>query len=279
MEKENETPELEVQDAGGHVTRLKTEIDVQIATAKAFPRSIKKFRAESLEMATMSEEIAELCTYALPRDGKLIDGPSVRLAEIMLSAYGNTRSGARVIDNDGRTITAQGVCHDLEKNNVVTMEVKRRITNKYGRTYSEDMQVVTGNAAAAIAFRNAVFKVIPAALIQDIWREVKVYALGGLESLAKRRDTAIAWFKTKGIQPEQIFKLLGVTAAADIDLEGLGYLTGLKSAIKNGEISVSELFEPMEAKKEATVNKTRARGAKAAEAAIGHIKKKQPRKL
>ena len=85
----------------------KAEIDVQISTAKAFPRSLKQFQDRAMSMATFSEEIAASCSYALPRGGKSLEGPSVRLAEIIVSSFGNIRSGARVIANDGKTITAR----------------------------------------------------------------------------------------------------------------------------------------------------------------------------
>src|SRR5687767_2260566 len=90
------------------------EIDMQVATAKRYPRSISNFKQKAMEMATLDEETAESCFYNLPRDGKEIQGPSARLAEIVASAWRNTRSGARVIANDGKSITAQGFCHDLE---------------------------------------------------------------------------------------------------------------------------------------------------------------------
>ncbi|MFM7859586.1 MAG: hypothetical protein ACKO96_48585, partial [Flammeovirgaceae bacterium] len=140
--------------------QTKAEIDTQIATAKAFPRSEKMFMDRAISMATVTEEIAQSCIYALPRGGKPIEGPSVRLAEIIVASYGNLRSSARIVDNDGKMITSQGVCHDLENNTAVSVDVKRRITDKNGKTFNDDMQVVTGNAANAIAFRNAVFKVV-----------------------------------------------------------------------------------------------------------------------
>jgi len=182
----------------------KAEIDVQISTAKAFPRSLKVFLDRAMSMATLSEDIAASCSYTLPRGGKNIDGPSVRLAEIVVSAYGNIRSGARVIANDGRTITAQGVCHDLETNNSVTVEVKRRITGKDGKTFNEDMQVVTGNAACAIAFRNAVFKVVPSALVSDVYDKAREVARGTAETLTARRNKAIVWFNEQGATNEQL---------------------------------------------------------------------------
>lgn len=220
----------------------KAEIDMQISTAKFYPRSLTQFRKKALSMATFSEEVAASCAYALPRAGKTLEGPSVRLAEIVVCAYGNLRAGARVIDNDGRTITAQGVCHDLENNTVVTIEVKRRITDKNGKTFNDDMQVVTGNAANAIAFRNAVFKIIPAAMIADIYDDVKKVAIGNAETLVKRRNKAVEFFTTQAITLQQICDVLQIKEIEDIDLDRLGILTGMRAAARNGESTLQELF-------------------------------------
>lgn len=221
----------------------KAEIDVQISTAKAFPRSLKQFQDRAMSMATFSDEIAASCSYALPRGGKSLEGPSVRLAEIIVSSFGNIRSGARVIANDGKTITAQGICHDLETNNCVTVEVKRRITDKNGKTFNEDMQVVTGNAACAIAFRNAVFKVVPSALCQDIYDKAKEVARGTAETLVSRRNKAIEYFHFLKVTDEQICEVLEIKKVEDIDLEKLSVLTGMKAALKNGEVTIKSLFE------------------------------------
>lgn len=222
----------------------KAEIDCQIATAKAFPRSIKMFMDRAMSIATINENVAASCNYALPRGGKTVEGPSVRLAEIVCSSYGNIRSGMRVIANDGKTITAQGICHDLETNNCVTLEVKRRITDKYGKTFNEDMQVVTGNAACAIAFRNAVFKVIPGALTQEIFEKTKQVARGTAETLVARRTKAIEWFKEQKVTEKQICEILEVKKIEDIDLDKLSTLSGMRTLVRNGEGTIAELFSP-----------------------------------
>lgn len=222
----------------------KAEIDMQISTARAFPRSLTVFIKEVMSMATITEEIAQSCAYALPRGGKTIEGPSVRLAEIVASAYGNLRTGARVIYNDGKVITAQGIVHDLEKNILHTEEVQRRITDKNGKTYSEDMQVIAGRAACAIAYRNAIFKVAPAALIQDIYDRVKEIARGTAETLVKRRDKAVSYFRGLGIKDEQLFEVLEIKGIDDINLDILAKLTGMRTAIKNGEATLESLFPP-----------------------------------
>jgi len=222
----------------------KAEIDVQISTAKAFPRSLKMFLDRAMSMATISEDVADSCNYALPRGGKQLEGPTVRLAEIVCSSYGNIRAGARVISNDGKTITAQGICHDLETNYCATVEVKRRITDKNGRIFNEDMQVVTGNAACAIAYRNAVFKVVPSALVNDIYLKTKEVARGTAETLPKRRDKALVYLRGLGVIDKQICEVLEIKKVEDIDLDKLETLRGMATLIRNGESTAKDLFTP-----------------------------------
>lgn len=238
--------EIKIIEGGEAALSLitKAEIDIQISTAKAFPRSNKMFLDKAMSMATLSEDIAASCAYALPRGGKALEGPSVRLAEIVCSSYGNIRAGARVISNDGKTITAQGICHDLESNYCVTVEVKRRITDKFGKTFNDDMQVVTGNAACAIAYRNAVFKVVPSALVSDIYDRAKEVARGSAETLVVRRNKAVEYFKGQGVTEKQICEVLEVKKIEDIDLDKLATLSGMKTLIKNGESTIKDLFEP-----------------------------------
>lgn len=221
----------------------KAEIDVQISTAKAFPRSMKMFLNRAESMATVSEDVAASCSYALPRGGKSLEGPTVRLAEIICSTYGNIRAGARVISNDGKTVTAQGICHDLESNYCVTVEVKRKITDKHGKTYNEDMQVVTGNAACAVAYRNAVFKVVPYALVNDVYDKAKMVARGTAETLPARREKALVYLRGLKVTDQQICDVLEIKKVEDIDLDKLDVLRGMCTLIRNGESTVKDLFD------------------------------------
>ena len=230
----------------------KAEIDMQISTAKAFPRSLKNFIDKAITMVSLSEDVAESCIYSLPRSGKTLEGPSVRLAEIVTASYGNIRSGARVIADDGKIITAQGICHDLETNNSVTVEVKRRVTNKQGVRFNDDMIVVAGNAACAIAYRNAVLKIVPAALITPIYNSAKEIIKGTVATLPTKRKQALEFFKSKGVKDEQICESLDIKRIEDIDIEKLFTLRTMATALKNSESTVEEMFSKKE--KPATVN-------------------------
>lgn len=244
-----EVPSVEILQGEASLSLItKAEIDIQISTAKAFPRSLTKFMRSAMSMATISEGVAESCAYALPRGGKTLEGPSVRLAEIAVSAFGNIRAGSRVIYKDNKIIRAQGICHDLESNTCVTIETERRITDRNGKTFNDDMIVVTGNAACAIAFRNAVFKVIPAALISDVYDKVKEVAKGSAETLPARRAKRLQYFYDLKITKEQVANSLGVADVNDIDLDKLGILNGMVTAHKTNESTLAELFPEPEAK-------------------------------
>jgi hypothetical protein len=242
MSTENEVQVIEQSQDTALYLITKAEIDTQISTAKAFPRSIKSFMDNAITLATINEEIAQSCTYSVPRAGKFIEGASVRLAEIIASSYGNIRVGARVIDNDGKIITSQGICHDLETNFCATIEVKARITNKMGQTYSEDMQITTANSASSKALRNAIFRVVPTALVQSIHDQVKLVAKGSAVTLTERRSKALAWFNDQGVKDSQICEILNIKGIEDIDLEKLATLSGMRSAVKNGESTIKEMF-------------------------------------
>lgn len=224
----------------------RSEIDIQIATAKQYPRDLKKVLGNVRAFATIDEETAEDCFYALKRgkgnDANLIEGVSVRLAEIFASCWGNLRVQTRITGNDGKTITAQGICHDLESNLAVCVEVKRRITDKYGRTFSEDMQVVTGNAASAIAFRNAVLKVIPKAVTKKVVNEIKLVALGQAGDVETKRQATIKWFNQRGVTTEQLLNYIEADCVEAIDTEKLLTLRATANAIKEGTTTVAETF-------------------------------------
>jgi hypothetical protein len=234
--------QLEIMGGDALAQIIRAETDTQITTAKRYPRDFSLSKRKMLSLATLDEETAAGCFYKLNRQGKTIEGPSVRMAEIAISCFGNIKAGARVIANDGKTITAQGFCHDLENNVAVSVEVKRRITDKAGKTYSEDMQVVTGNAACAIAFRNAAYKVVPMALIKPVYEAAKKCAVGDLKTLADRRTAALKYFSSLGVNEKQVLGYLGKSAVDGIDLADVENLIGLSTAIKEGSTTVDEAF-------------------------------------
>ena len=230
----------------------RSEIDVQISTAKQYPRVIEQSLKRIEAIAMVNQKTAAECFYALPRDGKTIEGPSVRFAEIVATCWGNLRVQARVIGNDGRQITVQGVCHDLETNVAFSSEVRRGITKRDGRTFSEDMQIVTGNAASAIAIRNAIFKCVPVAVLSEVVEAIKKKAIGQSgDDIATRREKMLAHFAKSGVTEEMVLFYLGVDSIDEIDAEGLFKMTSIRNAAKEGTTDYKQaLIDPFEKSKQ-----------------------------
>ena len=229
-------------DSGTVALLNRGEIDMQIATAHKYPRSVDKFRKEVEQMVTINESVAQECIYSLPRDNKTIEGPSARFAEVVASAWGNSRAGARVVNEDGEFVTAQGVFHDLERNVAITYEVQRRITGKNGKKFGADMVGVTANAACSIALRNAILKGVPKAFWSDLLDKARAVAIGNTQTLANRRARALGVLQKMGVINATVFEFLGITGEADITLEHLGQLFGITQAIKDGDTTPEQAF-------------------------------------
>lgn len=238
---------MQIVEPGALEALNRAEIDVLVSTAKKYPRSVTQFRRDALDLATLDAEVAAECSYMLKRreaDGgqKEIIGPSVRFAEIIAHAWGNARAGARVVHQGDRFVTAQGFFADLEKNVAVTFEVQRRITNKRGERYGDDMVGVTSLAACSIAMRNAVFHAIPKAVWKPIWERARAAARGDVATLETRRKQAFDVLATMGVNVTRACAALEVASPADIGLDELLQLSSLIQSVKEGEQKLEEAF-------------------------------------
>jgi hypothetical protein len=243
----DEKNEIEIVEADAMpIASAAPEVDVQITTAKRYPRSVKRFLDEAQSMACIDDATAASMAYALPRSGKTISGPSVRLAEIMASAWGNLRAETRIAGEDAKHVTGEAMCWDLEKNVAIRWQVKRRIVDKYGKRYNDDMIVVTGNAASAIAFRNAVFKIIPGSYVSKVLAAARKVAIGDAKNLSVTRDEAFACFRRFGITDDRILATLGKPSIEDVDIDDVATLRGFFTAIRDEGADVQEVFPPIE---------------------------------
>ena len=221
----------------------RTEIEIQVATAKRWPRNISEFTRRAIALATVDDQTAAGCSYAIKRGSKMITGPSARLAEIVAVSWGNLRFGARIQGNDGQNIFAEGSALDLENNVGISIVIPRRITDRNGRLFSDDMITVTGNAAVSIALRNAVLKVVPKSFWQVVEAAAQKSAVGDKATLGERRAAAIGFFKSQfGVSQARVLHAIGRGSVEDITLEDLQTLTGLTTALRDGDSTADEAF-------------------------------------
>ena len=232
----------------------RANVDVQVSTAKRYPRDMRRSVNNSIVMATMNEEVARSCGYALPRGGKPVTGPSVHLAKIIVSNWGNMRTEAKVVQITDKQVISRGTAWDLENNVASAFEVRRSIVDKYGKRYSDDMITVTGNAANAIAYRNAVFAVIPKSITDRIYRAAQQSITGDLSDndvLLKKRTKIFADFKnTYRIDENTVVKICGKNTDQQIGADEIALLVGLLQSLKDGDTTVDEVLDYVKSPKE-----------------------------
>lgn len=237
----------------------RANIDSQVATAKQYPRNEKRSIDNSIVMATMDKETAQSCGYALPRGGKPITGPSVHLAKIIISKWGNIRAEAKVVRRSNTQIVSLGRCWDLETNVAYSVEVSRSILNKDGKRYSEDMITVTGNAANSIALRNAIFAVIPKTYVDKVYKAAQAMITGDLSDetkLLQKRTAVIKGFnETYAITEAEVIKLCGKQTINQIKTEEIALLIGMAQSLKDGDTTVDQLMKPFRLKEDVVEDK------------------------
>lgn len=231
---------------------VRGEIDIQIKTAKQYPRDLAQSRNRATSMATMDEETATGCLYALPRRGAgKIEGGSIRLAEIIACTWGNLRIAKRILGEERSKVTAQGVCHDLETNNAVSLEVSRSILysknhsvpSLRGQRFPDDMIRVTEQAAASIALRNAIFAAIPKTQWAPVLAAAKRLAVGDAASLNETRTKTLASFSAIGVTKEQVLVMVGQGSVEEITLDDVGMLRGIFASLKSGESQIDDVLK------------------------------------
>lgn len=221
-------------------------LNQSVATARAFPRTPSLVMKAIKDLVMLDKETAKECVYALPRGGKPIRGPSVRMAEIVASSWGNCDVASRIVHTDyvQKFVEAEGIFHDLETGMRRVTRSRRSIADKYGKIYNQDMILMTSNAAASIAIREAILKGIPKAA----WREAFILAerviAGDVKTLVERRGEAMKAFAAFGVKPEQVFAVLDVKGMEDITIDHMPDLSGMYHALKSGDVTVEEMFEP-----------------------------------
>jgi hypothetical protein len=239
--------EVSITTIGSMDALTKSEINMQVEFAMQHPRSIEKVRKELESLITLNQSIAEESFYTLKRKDKsgnvkLIQGPSIRFAEVLCYCWGHVRWGKQISDVDSEFVTGEGVFMDLQRNIVGKVKTKRRITDSNGRRYNADMIQTTGNASASLAYRNAVTGSIPQALWKDILEKAKMTAIGGTQSIAEKRRLAIEYGAKIGVSEDQIYNTLGVQGINDLGVEELIALRGLFNSLKDGESTLEEAF-------------------------------------
>lgn len=235
-----ETVSTEVYEA-----QERASIDSQVATAKRFPRDLRKVLDNSIVIACLDKETAEKCRYKKPvGNNKDVSGASVHLARIICQQYGNIRVAQRIKQISDKTVIAEAVAFDMETNYSVCVEARRSIIDSNGMRYSDSLIEVNAMAIMAIAERNAILKVIPASIVDKVYKEAFAFAFGDLTDstkLLKEREKIFKIFKNDyGITEAEVIGAIGLNTKEAIKAEHIADLRGYLQSLKDRELSLED---------------------------------------
>lgn len=237
---------------GAIIERMeRAAIDTQVATAKKYPRDLARFISRAKALATVDKETAEACLYSRPvgkgPDGRPVfaKGESIRLAEIVAACYGNLRVQGMIIETTPKYVKAMGIAHDLETNYAAKAEVVESTLTAKGYPMTERMRIVIAKAAQSKAMRDAIFRVVPKGLCKSIVAEANAVIFGKHRPMQERKAMVEQWVNKLQIDPKRVWHALGVNSLEDVTEDELRTLTGIRTALQDGDTTLEEAFPPL----------------------------------
>ncbi|MEM4203194.1 MAG: hypothetical protein QXS54_03900 [Candidatus Methanomethylicaceae archaeon] len=248
--------QIQLYEQNNNAILVREELDVAITTAKAYPRNIEMVLNEVQTQISIDPNIAKGMWYTFPRGNNIIEGPSMRLAEVFLSCWGNLRVQGRIKEISDTYVIAEAVVFDMERNTAVCKEARRKIINKDGVRFNEDMIQLTAQGAISIAIRNALFTIIPRIFVMRALQYAKEIAFKHpkerTKSVQELFNDAVREFSKFKISKEQLLEHLQ-RSEDNISNDDIIYLRGIYNAIKDGELKPNDIIN---SKREESNNET-----------------------
>ena len=201
----------ETKHATGGIVEAKaqrevSEVQAMVVMAKQFPRN-QIAATDRILNACTRKTLAETAVYSYPRGGQMVEGASIRLAEVLAQNWGNIDFGVREISQSNGESIVEAYAWDLETNTrkVQTFTVPHKRFTKSGPHVLTDprdiYELVANNGARRL--RACILQIIPSDVTEAALNQCQV-------TLATHAD----------ISPETIKKMLekfaefGVSAKA-----------------------------------------------------------------
>ena len=236
-----------------------TEALASIWIAKQFPRDYASVTSK-MRQACSRPALAQVSTYSFKRGGSAVEGPSIRLAEALLSAWGNAEAGwkelSRSYDPKQDCTVSQCIawCYDKEENlrreiaftvphtrdkneNRGGQKVMRRIPLESER----DIYELCANMASR-RIRACILEVLPGWLTDEAMATCRQTLASDNTPLSDRQQNMLAAFQELGVNKSQIENMLGksLQETTNADIINLGKIY---NAIKDGAALVRDYFD------------------------------------
>lgn len=228
------------------ITRQAQEVQAAMVVAKKFPRDI--ISAEKRIMDSCKRiSLAEEAIYSYPRGTSKVEGPSIRLAEVIAQNYGNIDTGLIELERSNGESAVMAYAWDLESNfrdTKVFTVAHRRDTKKggYELTEERDIYELIANMGARRK-RACMLAVVPGDIVEKAVEQCRKTMAGqNTEPLHDRLIAIFEYFeKSFGVKKEQIEEYFSYKADSFSEYDVVK-LRGIVKSIKDGMAKPEDYF-------------------------------------
>lgn len=232
--------------AQASASREMEEVKGQIFMARQFPRNV--FMAEQRILdACKRPSLAQTAIYSYPRGGTKVEGPSIRLAEVLAQNWGNIAFGVKELEQRNGESVAMAYAWDLETNvrqeKVFTVPHSRKAKGKIVKLDDprDIYELVANNGARRL--RSCILGIIPGDIVEQAVEECNRTLQGNNKKPLKERisDALKAFKEQHRVTQEQIEDRFGYNVDAFTERDLLD-LVKIFNSLKDGMSKVEDWF-------------------------------------
>jgi len=230
------------QESSAHAM---AEVQAQVVMAKQFPRNTIQAVDNILNECTRTA-LAEASTYAYPRGGQRITGPSIRLAEAVARHWGNLEFGIKELDQRNGESSVVAFCWDLQNNvrESKTFKVKHIRNTRAGDkklTDSRDIYELVANQGAR-RLRACILGVIPGDVIEAAEKQCAITLNASADLSKEGIQKLMKAFEQFKVTKQHIEKNIGCHIEA-INAAQVVNLRSIFNSLKDGMSKSWDWFE------------------------------------
>lgn len=234
-------------------SREMEEVKGQIFMARQFPRNVFQSEQRILD-ACKRPSLAATAMYRYPRGGQSVEGPSIRLAEVLAQNWGNLSFGIKELEQRNGESVAMAYAWDLETNvreeKVFTVpHVRHTRSGAKKLTDPRDIYEMVANQGSR-RLRACILGIIPGDIVEKAVEECNNTLSGGNKGPLKDRiaQALTAFKENHRVTQEQIEERFGYNVSAFTERDLLD-LIKIFNSLKDGISKVDDWFAK-EVKKE-----------------------------
>lgn len=243
----------QMQNQGGgnvlgqaNASREMEEVKGQIFMAKQYPRNIFQSEQRILDNCKRPS-LAQTAIYSYPRGGQRVEGPSIRLAEVLAQNWNNLSYGVVELEQKNGESVAKAYAWDLETNvrqeKIFTVPHVRHTKSGVKKlTDPRDIYEMVANNGAR-RMRACILGVIPGDIVDQAIEACKRTMEGNSEEPLKDRIAKmIKLFKENhGVTQEQIEDRAGYNVAS-FSAYDLNNFISIYNSLKDGMSKAEDWF-------------------------------------